>query len=147
MTIATHHKKHFFNQTRLHEANYNLLQQLLGCLDNMAAHYHFDLVGGSTLHIEIKERHRYTTILTLALKLPHLAAFNTDLNIEARLYHDARVVEASHYQGHGRFAVQSHMPNRQGYHLDEKQQANKMLQEALRYSLLILRMQPSTPSE
>ncbi len=140
MTIAARHKKHFFNQTRLHEANYNLLQQLLGCLDEMAPHYHFKLVKSSALHIETKERHRYTTFIELTLNLPHLAVFNTDLNIEARVYHDARVVEASHYQGHGRFAVQSHLPNDKGYHLDEKQQANKMLQEALRYSLLLIRM-------
>ncbi len=139
MPVTAQRKKHFFNQTRLHETNYRLLQQLLGDLEQIAPQCHFELLENSLLHIEIKEKHRYTTMITLTLTLPHLAPFNTDLTIEARIYHDAHVVEVSHYQEHGRFAVQCDIPNRHGYHLDEKQQANKMLQESLRYSLRLLR--------
>ncbi len=137
--IVTRNKKHFYNQTRLHEANYTLLKNLLGNIDKLEDRYCFSLNGGGTLEVTLKEKHRYTAIVEIFLTLPHLAPFNTDLHIEARIYQDAQVVEVTHYQGHGRFAVSCKMPNPHGYHLDEKQQINKILQESLRYCMKIVK--------
>lgn len=144
--MTPHHpkKKHFFNQTRLHESNYNLLQILLGDSEQLQDSYNFPLSNGSCLRIQIIERHRYTSFVKIALNLPHLTPFTTDLDLEARIYHDAQVVEITHYQGHGRFAVKCETPNKQGYHADEKQQANRMLQESLRYAVMILSKRKSS---
>lgn len=135
MIVNPSPKKHFFNQTRLHEANYLLLKTLLGDLETLSPQYSFSLMGDSHLEITLKEQHRYTSIIYFTLSLPHLKPFNNDLYLEARIYHDAHVVEVTHFQGHGRFSVQCKTPNMKGYHMDEKQQANRMLQESLRYAL------------
>ena len=116
-----------------------LLTTLLGDLNQIKDRYHFPLKDNSELTIQIIERHRYTLILTLQLNLPHLAPFNNDLSLEVRLYLDAGVAEVSHFQGHGRFAARCEIPNKNGYHADEKQQANRMLQESLRYCIKLLR--------
>jgi len=139
MIITHSQKKHFFNQTQLHEANYVLLETLLGDLNEIDPQYTFSLVSNSRLEIKLKDKHRYTSIIDIKLSLPHLKPFNNDLHLEARIYHDAHVVEVTHFQGHGRFSVQCETPNKKGYHPDEKQQANRMLQESLRYTLKLLR--------
>lgn len=128
-------KKHFYDQTRLHETNYALFSTLLGDLDKLDNGYQLPLGEGSELRIHLLERHRYTLMISLQLTLPHLKPFNNDLSLEIRLYLDAGVAEVSHYQGHGRFAASCETPNQKGYHADEKQQANRMLQEALRYCI------------
>lgn len=54
------------------------------------------LDDGLDIHLEILERHRYTTELRLSYDLPDPVTGRPDPSAFLRLYHDARLLEVSH---------------------------------------------------
>lgn len=132
-TAERYNTRHYHNQTRLHETNYCLLLQLLPSVRELDESTH--LAFGHHLRIEIRERSRYTSVLTLKLPMAHFLPLIPELTLIVRVYHDAKVAEATHFQGHGRFKTIYSHPNAMCYHVDEKHQANRLLQECLAYCL------------
>lgn len=132
-TIAQVKNRHFHNQTRLHETNYLLLMQLLPYLRELNENTRLSF--GDHLRVEIRERSKYTTVLIIKLPMKYFQPLIPELMLTVRVYHDAKVAEATHFQGHGRFEAIYSYPNALLYHMDEKHQANRLLQECLGHFL------------
>ncbi|MEW5755716.1 MAG: DUF1249 domain-containing protein [Pseudomonadota bacterium] len=112
-----------------------MLRQLLPSLHPSGTEVTHSINDASRLIIRIKECCKYTTVLTLIMRLEAASRLVSDMVFEIRVYHDLCVAEATHYQGQGRFQATYPRHNDRGYHEDEKHQANRLLQECLKYSL------------
>ncbi len=134
-TLLHRRSRHFHNQTRVHEINFCMLQKLLPDPQTLHGEVVQPIGDASHLIIRIKEYGKYTTVLSLCIKLKTTSPLVSDMVFEVRIYHDACVAEATHYQGHGRFDARYPQQNSHGYHEDEKHQANRLLQECLKYCL------------
>ncbi len=87
------------------------------------------------LHVDVLERHKYTTVIRLAQNLPldfMSAAIPTMI---VRVYHDAEVAEVLSYQRHYRFKGKYSYPNPDMCHVREKQRVNEFLGEWLDFCL------------
>jgi uncharacterized protein YqiB (DUF1249 family) len=85
----------------LYERNYILVRRLVPQLPASGNHLISEVAEGLDLHLQVYERHRYTSDLVLTYRFcrPEGFEFEPDLNI--RVYHDARVAEvrAAHLRG------------------------------------------------
>lgn len=122
------------NPTGLFEENYRLLSTLLQewCEEEPVLRLG---VGEeeALLEIRLQERGRYTTILQLAMPLPLGGLQLPALQMELRLYHDARVAEVTAYQGCRRLPAPYQVTRHGRWQMDERRQVNLLLHELLRY--------------
>jgi len=79
--------------------------------------------------IEVVERSRYTTVLTVCQEEAGRGVSATRLKV--RLYHDTRCAEVIEYQGQRRFQPVYRYPNAEMRQPDEKAQVNRFLGEFL----------------
>ena len=115
------------------ESNYARLLQLFPDYETRN-HREFALADGTRVRVDVVERCRYTTLMTVQQqgnKSPWLIAPRFDL----RAYHDARMVEVSSFQYRGRIAARYEYPNGNMHARDEKSQQNQFLAEWLAYCL------------
>ncbi|ALP52607.1 hypothetical protein Tel_05285 [Candidatus Tenderia electrophaga] len=87
------------------------------------------------LSVDVLERHKYTTVIKLAQRLPlsFLAAAMPRMIV--RIYHDAGVAEVLSYQRHYRFKPKYDYPNPEMCQVREKQRVNQFLGEWLDHCL------------
>jgi uncharacterized protein YqiB (DUF1249 family) len=119
-----------------YEANYARLMKLLPQLHEEDA-WTFDVDVGSShwlVSIDVQERAKYTTTITVS-QADNLGSWSQQLQLQVRLYHDARMAEVLSWQQHRRMQVRYEYPNRQMYHADEKAQFNGFLGEWLSHCL------------
>lgn len=119
---------------KIYEDNFRRLMMLLPELDGdenpcqSAGHR-------DGLHVDVLERHKYTTVIKLAQCLPlsFLAAAMPRMIV--RIYHDAEVAEVLSYQRHYRFKPKYEYPNPEMCQVREKQRVNEFLGEWLDHCL------------
>lgn len=84
------------------------------------------------LEVLILERCAYTTIVELHKPFFIDGVWMPDLSMRLHVYHDARMVEVSAYQGCYRIPAR-YQVNCHRYHRDEKRQINSLLHDLLLY--------------
>lgn len=118
----------------IYEDNFQRLMLLLPDLSSASKQYkpveHLD-----GLHVDVLERHKYTTVIKLAQRLPlsFLAAAMPLMIV--RVYHDAEVAEVLSYQRQYRFKPKYDYPNPDMCQVREKQRVNEFLGEWLDHCL------------
>lgn len=87
------------------------------------------------LHVDVLERHKYTTVINLVQNLPLKFLSTAMSSMIVRVYHDAEVAEVLSYQGQYRFKAKYDYPNPGMCQVREKQRVNEFLGEWLDYCL------------
>lgn len=78
----------------LYEQNYRLLQRLLPHMDHLPLRSVSSSTRDVPLHVEVKERDRYTLTLHLTYEFVDESGVRRQPDLWVRLYRDARVAEA-----------------------------------------------------
>ncbi len=147
--------RHVFHQQvtplHLYENNYRLLLMLFPPLvaailpadDRQVPAFHTGdrlFAEGVDLQLTIEEIHKYTTTVVLrqellAEKEPGTYGPWGSLKMRLQLYHDAKMVEVTHFQGSKKLKKYDDYPNKHMYQTDEKKQLNFHLQTILKMGL------------
>jgi uncharacterized protein len=85
----------FVSLMTLYESNYIRLRGLVGDVRRLAGTVVSRASGDLDLHVEVIEHSPYTTILRLTYLFDDAGATVADPDLEVRVYHDARLAEAS----------------------------------------------------
>ncbi|MCW8826405.1 MAG: DUF1249 domain-containing protein [Gammaproteobacteria bacterium] len=118
---------------RTFEDNYRLLMKLFKPLFNGESEMVLDAGDKrAPVIIEVRERHKYMTILDLRLQLCESDNI-PDIMIGIRLYFDARVAEVISYQGVDHIPARYQIKLSRGDVRDEKMQVNLLLNEFLNH--------------
>ncbi len=118
----------------LYEANFRRLTRLLPDIALRNVGECIELAAENTT-ISILEQFKYTSIISLQQTLN--TSFNqlSDLKMELRICHDARLLEVVGYQGRNPVQSALYYPNKHMLQLDEKKQLNLLLKEILETSI------------
>ncbi|MBI3771330.1 MAG: DUF1249 domain-containing protein [Gammaproteobacteria bacterium] len=115
----------------IYERNFRRLVTLLPELRVAVSSVPASNVG--VLRVEVVERHKYTTLVSLAQPLP---LFLPPLTMTVCIYHDAKVAEVIDYQESGRLRARYDYPNPDMFQVREKRRVNEFLGEWLDFCLL-----------
>ena len=85
----------FVSLMTLYESNYIRLRALVGDVRGLTGRLVSTTPGDCDLHLEILEHAAYTSILRLTYVFDDASAPVADPDLEVRVYHDARLAEAS----------------------------------------------------
>ena len=85
----------FVSLMTLYESNFIRLRGLLGDVRTLAGRNVSSVPSDCDLHLEIVEHSPYTTVLRLTYMFDDAAGQVADPDLEVRVYHDARLAEAS----------------------------------------------------
>jgi hypothetical protein len=85
----------FVSLMTLYESNYIRLRALVGDVRSLAGRRVSRVAGDCDLHLESVEQNPYTTVLRLTYLFDDEAGPTADPDLEVRVYHDARLAEAS----------------------------------------------------
>jgi len=85
----------FVSLMTLYESNFIRLRGLVGEVRRLAGRRVSSVPGDLDLHVETLEHSPYTTILRLTYLFPGEGGAVADPDLEVRVYHDARLAEAS----------------------------------------------------
>lgn len=119
----------------LYERNYAKLLELIPLLRQSELKCALAVHDGHTLRIELLERGPYSVLLHLRYGVNDAGPWLRDLEMQVRLYHDARVAEVVAYQHHQHFRARYEVPNRAMLGQREKRQVNVFLGEWLSHCL------------
>jgi uncharacterized protein YqiB (DUF1249 family) len=86
----------FVGLMTLYESNYVRLRGLTGDIRAMTGRMVSTTASDCDLHLEIVEHSPYTSVLRLTYFFDDAAGQVADPDLEVRVYHDARLAEASH---------------------------------------------------
>lgn len=115
----------------LYERNYIGLRRLIPQLPTDGGVLRSRVPGGLDLHLQLLERHRYTTDLTLTYLFEKPEGLRAEPDLQVRIYHDARQAEvmSAHLRHWPEFAA-DHCPG-----LHARWRANRFLWKWLNYCL------------
>lgn len=88
--------KSFVGLMALYESNFLRLQQLIPELDRLDGCFKSRVAGACDLHVEIIERSRYTTTLSLSYFFYENGDRVADPDLQVRAYLDGQLAEAMH---------------------------------------------------
>jgi len=88
------------------------------------------------LHVDVLEKHKYTTVINLTQNLPLKFLSTAMSSMIVRVYHDAEVAEVMSYQRQYRLKVKYDYPNPEMCQVREKQRVNEFLGEWLDFCLV-----------
>ncbi len=77
----------------LYERNYIGIRRLIPTLPPAGSRLASPVPGGLTLYLDVLERFRYTTELSLTYRFPKENVTTAEPNLRIRIYHDARLAE------------------------------------------------------
>jgi uncharacterized protein YqiB (DUF1249 family) len=83
----------------LYERNYLLLKRIIPDLRKLAGALESHSERDETLHLEVVEHTRYTSVLRLTYMIPIAGNPSAVPNLKVRLYHDAQVAEVLDFGG------------------------------------------------
>jgi uncharacterized protein YqiB (DUF1249 family) len=129
------HKSYKLDLSDLHsicEANYARLLRLFP--DYETRNCRDFTLGEAKVSFEVIERCRYTTIFRLQQHSP-AGPLLGPIRIEARVYHDARMLEVGRFQSQRVTHPRYEYPNEAMYQQDEKSQQNYFLADWLEHCL------------
>lgn len=133
MIVTGKKKSRLRNSTPLYEENFRRLKLLLPNLCEKDSATAYSASGKMTLKLNVLERFRYTTTLTLCLSPLEDYQSIASCTLTLRMYWDARVVEVVGFQGHQCLLPRYNYPNDKMYLPDEKRQANRLLCDLLTF--------------
>ena len=87
------------------------------------------------LHVDVLEKHKYTTVVKLTQNLPLNFLSTAVSSMVVRVYHDAEVAEVLSYQRQYRFKAKYDYPNPEMCQVREKLRVNEFLGEWLDFCL------------
>lgn len=119
----------------LYERNYSKLLELIPLLRQPELKCALAVNNGHTLRAELLERGPYSVLLRLRYSVNDPTPWLQDMEMQVRLYHDARVAEVVAYQQHQHFRARYEVPNRGMLGRLEKRQVNVFLGEWLNHCL------------
>lgn len=128
-------KRRLRNATRLHEANFIKLAQVVPCLTDLRVRDRVLIEGDACLELEYLETSRYTRTISLRLRQSPQQRWLTHLHMVIRSYHDAGVAEVLSFQQHQRLDARYDYPNPEMHQPNEKWQINRFLGEWLDHCL------------
>jgi uncharacterized protein YqiB (DUF1249 family) len=123
----------FVSLMTLYESNYIRLRRLAGDVRRLSGDLLSRVHGECDLHLSVVEHSRYTSILRLTYLFEEAAGAVADPDLELRVYHDARLAEAS---GCGRWVLHPglrHIRSRLSATLGDRWLRNMMLNKWLDY--------------
>jgi hypothetical protein len=85
----------FVSLMTLYESNYIRLRGLVGEVRGPVGHRVSRVAADCDLHLEVVEHCRYTSVLRLTYFFDEASGRVADPDLEVRVYHDARLAEAS----------------------------------------------------
>ena len=119
---------------KIYEDNFQRLMLLMPGLRAFSEQCH-SVRRQEGLHVDVLERHKYTTVIKLTQNLP-LNFLSTAVSaMIVRVYHDAEVAEVLSYQRQYRFKAKYDYPNPAMCQVREKQRVNEFLGEWLDFCL------------
>ncbi len=77
----------------LYELNYMWLRRLIPGCQRLEGHIASHVKGALDLHLEVLERSKYTTTMSLTYRFDDIGGFVADPDVKVRVYHDARSAE------------------------------------------------------
>jgi hypothetical protein len=123
----------FVSLMTLYESNYIRLRGLVGEARALSGRVVSSVPGDLDLHVEALEHSPYTTILRLTYVFEDAGEPVADPDLEVRVYHDARLAEASRCGRWGRHPALAHVQARLPAALGERWLRNMMLNKWLDY--------------
>jgi uncharacterized protein YqiB (DUF1249 family) len=123
----------FVSLMTLYESNYIRLGWLARDLKKLPAHAVSRVAGDCDLHLDVLERSRYTTSMTLTYRFVEGGAAIAEPDLELRVYHDARLVEACGGNDGRRHRDLAELRASCGQQLGERWMRNQMLNKWLEY--------------
>lgn len=126
----------FVGLMSLYENNYLRLRRLLGDLRSLPDRLVSSAPHDLPLHVSVLERCRYTTTLNLTYYFDASSGRAVaDPDLSVRLYHDARLVEASQCRHNHQHELFRGFPTDAGDELTRRWAMNRMLNKWLDYCL------------
>jgi len=119
---------------KIYEDNFRRLMLLMPELRAFGKQCH-GLRHQEGLHVDVLERHKYTTVISLVQNLPLKFLSTAMSSMVVRVYHDAEVAEVLSYQRHYRFKGKYNYPNPDMCQVREKQRVNEFLGEWLDFCM------------
>jgi len=121
----------FVSLMTLYESNYIRLRALVGDVRGLAGRAVSSVPGDLDLHLEVIEHSPYTSILRLTYLFADADATVAEPDLELRVYHDARLAEASRCSTRvrhpGLAGLQDSLPNTLGQRWRRNMLLNKWL--------------------
>ena len=127
-SLKQHRYKHYIGLMDLYEQNYIKLRCLIPDM-HMADVMISQVAGYSDLHLSVKERCKYTTIINLTYQFKKQKALVFQPNLTIRIYHDAKTAEVQNS------CNRSHQINSKRGSLEHQWQLNRFLYKWLSYCL------------
>jgi uncharacterized protein YqiB (DUF1249 family) len=125
----------FVSLMTLYESNYVRLRGLVGDVRGTAGNAVSRVPGDCDLHLETLDRCPYTTMFRLTYVFEEASAPVADPDLEVRVYHDARLAEASHCGRWVRHPGLAAIRSRASAALGERWLRNMLLNKWLDYCL------------
>ncbi|MGH8221553.1 MAG: DUF1249 domain-containing protein [Woeseiaceae bacterium] len=123
----------FVGLMSLYESNYLRLLQLVPEIERLDGYYQSRVAGDCDLHVEINEKSRYTTTLSLSYFFYENGKRIADPDMLVRVYFDGGLAEAMNYCGAGRHRGLRRFARACRHELDTRWQRNMVLSKWLEY--------------
>ena len=123
----------FVSLMTLYESNFIRLGWLARDLKRLPSHAVSRVSGDCDLHLVVTERSRYTTSLELTYRFDEDGVSIAEPNLELRIYHDARLLEACRAIDSRRHRDLAQLRASCVATLDERWMRNQMLNKWLEY--------------
>ncbi len=123
----------FVSLMTLYESNFIRLSWLALDVQSLPDCAVSHVAGDCELHLAVLDRSRYTTTLSLTYRFNDMGRFIAEPNLELRVYHDARLVEALGPIDSRRHRDLADMRGNGGQRIDERWTRNQMLNKWLEY--------------
>jgi len=123
----------FVSLMTLYESNYIRLRAVVGDVRRLTGRSVSSAAGDLDLHVEALEHSPYTSILRLTYFFPEAEATVAEPDLEVRVYHDARLTEASRCSRHVRHAALAGLQHGLPTALGERWRRNMLLNKWLDY--------------
>ena len=125
----------FVGLMALYESNYLRLLQLVPELDRLDGYYRSRVAGDCDLHVEIRERRRYTVTLSLSYFFVEDGVRIADPDMQLRVYLDGQLAEATGFSGEHRHEHLRRLSRAHRHELDLRWRRNIVLNKWLEYLL------------
>jgi hypothetical protein len=125
----------FVSLMTLYESNYIRLRELVRDVKRLSGRRVSHVAGDCDLHLEILEHSPYTSILRLTYLFEESSGAVADPDLEVRVYHDARLAEATHCARWVRHPGLEQIRSSVGAALGERWLRNMLLNKWLDYCM------------
>ena len=125
--------KSFASLMELYELNYMWLRRLIPNCKELDGHVASHIKGALDLHMEVLERCKYTTTLSLTYRFDDIGGYIADPDVRIRIYHDARTAEVMACSQHRLEVSKGPKATAKPDSLEWKWNANRFLLKWLRF--------------